>query len=137
MFTLIKWVAVKDRLPDNDGWFDTMVMYEDGSTRFVELEYSVNYGEFYPIDCDPDIICDMIGIKVTHWAEKILDLKEESSLLLEHWKRTQTATLKGYLRRLSGYVKEDKRLDDMEATVVRGKIQTMIRRLDEAEARRK
>lgn len=132
MYSLIKWIDVKDRLPDHEDLFYTMVMYEDGSAHFAELEYSVNYEGFYPVDCDY-ILC----IEVTHWAEIILSLKEEHTLLLEHWKRTQTATLKGYLRRLSGYVKEDARLDDMEATAVRGKIQTMIRRLDEAEGRRK
>lgn len=133
MYSLIKWIDVRDRLPDKDGEFWTMFMYEDGSACYEVLEYSINYKGFYTANCDSCIR----GIAVTHWAEIILPLKEEHTLLLEHWKRTQTATLKGYLRRLSGYVKEDKRLDDMEATAVRGKIQTMIRRLDEAEGRRK
>lgn len=133
MYSLIKWIDVKDRLPDDDGVFYTMLMFEDGSAELAELAYSSNYEVFYPTNCEPCGLC----IDVTHWAEIISPLKGEHSLLLEHWKRTQTATLKGYLRRLSGYVKEDKRLDDMEATAVRGKIQTMIRRLDEAEARRK
>lgn len=31
MYSLIKWIDVKDRLPDNDGSFCTMFMYEDGS----------------------------------------------------------------------------------------------------------
>lgn len=133
MYSLLKWIDVKDRLPDKDGEFCTMRMYEDGSARYAVLEYSVNFGIFYTPD---DFLC-ISDLDVTYWAELILPLKEEHILLLEHWKRTQTATLKGYLRRLSGYVKEDKRLDDLEATAVRGKIQTMIRRLDEAEARRK
>ena len=133
MYSLIKWIDVRDRLPDKDGKFWAMFMYEDGSACYGVLEYSINYKGFYTANCDS---CTR-GIAVIYWAEIILPLKEEHALLLEHWGRTQTATLKGYLRRLSGYVKEDKRLDDMVATAVRGKIRTMIRRLDEAEGRRK